>query len=152
MQVEFGFSERKACRILQLSRTTKRHQPKDKGDAVVLTEIQKIVKENPRFGFPRVQLFLRRGGMVINHKRTHRIYTDAGLQFKHRPPKRKRRRPVAELPPPLRPRQKWSLDFVHDNLADGRAIRVLTILDEFTRECMAMEVDTSLSSFRVISV
>lgn len=152
MQEKFGLSERRACGVVKLPRTTKRYELKPKDDSRVLNVMHKIIKNNPRFGCPRVQLFLRREGVFINHKRTHRIYAEAGLQLGKRPPKRRRRRPVTELPPAMRPRQKWSMDFVHDNLADGRAIRVLTILDEFTRECMAMEVDTSLNSSRVISV
>ena len=94
----------------------------------------------------------RKEGLKINHKKVHRLYTNAGLQLRNRPPKRKRRRPVSELPRPLDRDQKWSMDFVHDNLSDGRPIRILTVLDEFTRECVAMEVDTSLSSSRVITV
>ena len=93
---------------------------------------------------------LRREGLVVNHKRVERVYYGSGLKLATRPPKRKRRRPLSELPKPSVPGEKWSLDFVHDNLADGRSIRVLTIIDEFTRECVGMEVDTSLGAERLV--
>ena len=90
-----------------------------------------MIENKPRYGMPIVQLMLRRDGLEINHKKTARSYLAAGLQIKTRPPKRKRRRPISELPKPTARMQKWSMDFVHDNLASGRAIRKLNIIDEF---------------------
>ena len=152
IEQKFFISERRACRITRVARTTKRYRTKVRDDSPVLDAIQKVVRDNPRYGCPRVYRMLRRSGLDINHKKVHRIYSEAGLQLSKRPPKRKRRRPISELPRPIGPDQKWSLDFVHDNLADGRSIRVLTVIDEYTRESIAMEVDTSLSSRRVLSV
>ena len=148
---EFSLSERRACRITGAHRSTVRHQPKDRCDVDTLAKIRSIAVNNPRYGCPRVHTMLRRQGIIINHKRTERIYYENGLQLKKRPPKRKRRRPVSEVPRPCGPNRKWSLDFVHDNLADGRPIRILTVIDEYTRECVGMEVDTSLSSERLVA-
>jgi putative transposase len=130
IQKEFHLSERRVCRLIKIHRTTKRYELKTNDDSDVLRKIHKVIKENPRYGAPQVHRMLRRQGMAINHKRTTRIYSEAGLQLKKRPPKRKRRRPISELPRPTRTMEKWSLDFVHDNLADGRSIRTLTIIDE----------------------
>ena len=152
VQKEFHLSERRVCRLVKIHRTTKRYEPKSNDDSDVLQKIHEVIKENPRYGAPQVHRMLRRQGMGINHKRTTRIYSDAGLQLKHRPPKRKRRRPISELPRPAERMEKWSLDFVHDNLSNGRSIRTLTIIDEHSRESPMIEVDTSLSSLRVIQV
>ena len=151
VQQKFDFSERRACQVTRTHRSTMRRDPKsNEGDQRLLASIRKIVAENPRYGAPRVYTMLRRAGNVVNHKRVERVYYENGLKLSTRPPKRKRRRPLSELPKPSIPGEKWSLDFVHDNLADGRSIRVLTVIDEFTRECVAMEVDTSLGGQRLV--
>jgi len=151
LQKDFGLSERRACDVVKISRTAKRYIAQD-NDSEIRDLMRIILVEKPRYGCPRVHQMLRRKGILINHKRTARIYRAEGLQLSKRPPKRKRRRPMAELPRPSKPCQKWSLDFVHDNLSDGRSIRILTAIDEFTRECVAMEVDTSINANRVINV
>jgi putative transposase len=152
MGAKFSISERRACRVADVHRSTKRYKSKPKDDSKVLAKIHEIIASKPRYGMPMVHLTLRRGGMKINHKKTARIYREAGLQIKMRPPKRKRRRPISELPRPTATMQKWSMDFVHDNLASGRAIRTLNILDEFNQESVKIEVDTSLPSLRVVHV
>ncbi len=97
-------------------------------------------------------VLLRREGFGVNHKRVYRLYREEGLAVRRR--KRKRMAGVARVPPeaPLRPNQQWSMDFVADALANGRRIRVLTVLDDFTRESLATEVDTSLPGLRVTRV
>lgn len=123
-------------------------QPKD--DHLIVDRIKELLAERPRFGCPRVHLVLRSEGLVRNHKKTERIYYSNGLQLKKRRPKRKIYKPENPLPPLVKANSRWSLDFVHDNLVSGRAIRILTIIDEWSRECPAMEVDTSLSGHRVV--
>ena len=104
----------------------------------------------PLRGAPRLHWLLQRTGVVVNHKRTERLYRAEGLAVE------RRRRPRVPMGPrvvhaaPVRPNERWSIDFVHDRLATGRAIRVLTIVDDCTRECPALEVDYSLPSARVI--
>jgi putative transposase len=145
-------SERRACKIVDLDRSSCRYEAKPNDDHVVIERIKEIVAERPRFGSPRVHLVLRNEGLVKNHKRTERLYYGLGLQLKKRKPKRRLYKPENPLPPPQHPNVRWSMDFVHDNLADGRSFRVLTIIDEFSRECPAMEVDLSLSGHRVVRV
>ncbi len=149
-QDKFALSQRKVSQLLGISRTALRYKAKPNEDAAILADIHKVVADEPRFGCPRVHLALRRSGRAINHKRVARLYYGAGLKLSNRPTKRKRRRPITELPRPAGKSQRWSMDFVHDNLADGRAIRILTILDEYTRQCVKMVVDTNINAGRLV--
>jgi putative transposase len=105
-----------------------------------------------RYGYRRIQVLLRREGWSVNHKRTYRLYREQGLMVR----KRKRKRiGLAErlvMPAPQRPNQSWSMDYVADALIDGRKLRVLAIVDDYSRECLALEVDTSLPGSRVVAV
>lgn len=107
-----------------------------------------LAQERPRYGYRRLGILLRREGEVVNHKRIFRVYQAAGLSVK----RRQRRRLVRVGQPRIAasaPNQQWAIDFVHDRLASGRTIRVLTVVDTFTRECLALEVDSCLPSTRV---
>jgi putative transposase len=111
-------------------------------------KLTELAQEQPRYGYRRLEVLLRREGQVVNHKRVFRIYQAAGLSVK----RKKRKRLVRTGPPVLAataPNQQWAIDFVHDRLASGRTIRVLTVVDTFTRECLALEVDSCLPSRRV---
>jgi len=114
--------------------------------------MREIAEKRRRFGSPRIHVMLQREGLVINHKRTERLYREEGLSLKLR--KRKKRTAVTriELPKPEAPNKRWSMDFMLDQLAYGRRFRVLTIVDAFTRECPALEVDTSIGGKRVTRV
>jgi len=108
--------------------------------------------QRKRFGSPRLHIMLKRENLVINHKRTERIYKEEGLALR-----RKRRRKGAAgvrvvMPAAERPNQMWSMEFVTDSLISGRRFKALTIIDNYTRECAAIEVDTSLGGRRVIEV
>ena len=108
--------------------------------------------ERKRFGSPRLRIMLKREGLAVNHKRTERIYREEGLGLR-----RKRRRKGAAgarviIPVPERPNQKWSMDLVSDITVTGRRFRALTIVDDYSRECPAIEVDTSLGGVRVVGV
>ena len=111
-----------------------------------------LAAERRRFGYRRLWVLLRREGFGVNHKRVYRLYREEGLSVRRR--KRKRMAGIARVPTmePERPNQRWSMDFVSDALASGRRIRVLTVIDDFTRESLAMEVDTSLPGLRVTRV
>ena len=111
-----------------------------------------LAAERRRFGYRRLWVLLRREGFGVNHKRVYRLYREEGLAVWRR--ERKRMASVARvsMPAPERPNQRWSMDFVADALANGRRIRVLTVMDDFTRECLATEVDTSLPGLRVARV
>jgi putative transposase len=105
-----------------------------------------------RFGYRRLHILLAREGLQLNHKRVHRLYQAAGLQVRRRRRKRLTRAERAPLPTPARGRERWSMDFTVDRLADGRGFRTLNIVDDFTRECVAIEVDRSLPGLRVVRV
>lgn len=114
--------------------------------------MKELAEQRRRFGSPRLHVLLKREGMVVNHKRTERIYREEKLSLRRR--KRKKRVAAAriELPKPERPNQAWSMDFVHDQLSDGRKLRALTIVDDYSRECPAIEVDTSINGLRIVRV
>jgi putative transposase len=108
-----------------------------------------LAVERPRYGYRRLHVLVRREGLEVNHKRVYRLYRAEGLAVR----RRRRRRLVrgrVPLPSPAGPNERWSLDFMSDQLADGRVFRTLNVVDDFTRECWAIEVDTSLSGLRVV--
>jgi putative transposase len=109
----------------------------------------RLAQERPRWGYRRLHVLVRREGFAVNHKRVYRLYRAEGLAVRRR---RRRRlaRPRIALSAPSRPNERWSLDFMSDQLVDGRVFRTLNIVDDHTRECRAIEVDTSLSGHRVV--
>jgi len=140
-----------ACRLMEISRASCTYRSRrTERDAPVRVALRAAAAQHPRWGAPRLHWLLQRTGVVVNHKRTERLYRAEGLAVE------RRRRPRVPMGPrvvhaaPVRPNERWSIDFVHDRLATGRAIRVLTIVDDCTRECPALEVDYSLPSARVI--
>src|SRR5512143_1217996 len=122
-----------------------------RSDEPLRTKLVELAREKPRFGYRRLHVLLRRSGEQVNHKRLHRIYCEAGLRIR-----RKKRKHCVREGKPLVARtsanQEWGLDFVHDAVECGRAIRVLSVVDAYTRECLALEVDTSFASRRVTRV
>jgi putative transposase len=121
-------------------------------DTEIRQQIRKLAQERRRFGSPRIYRLLRRQGLIINHKRVERIYREEGLSLR----KKKRKKIASQtrliLPVASRPNERWSMDFVSDGLVTGRRFRALTIVDDFSRECPAIEVDTSLGGARVVQV
>ncbi len=130
-------------------RNTFRYIPRPDTDTQLRKRLKELAQKRRKFGSPRLHDLLKREGLVINHKRTERIYKEEGLSLRRR--KRRRKASVIRIKPdvPVAPNQKWSMDFVHDQLAGGRRIRCLTIIDDYTRECLAIEVDTSINGMRV---
>ena len=122
-----------------------------RSDEPLRTKLVELAREKPRFGYRRLQVLLRRTGEEVNHKRVHRVYREAGLSIR-----RKKRKHCVRVGQPLHAwtaaNQEWALDFVHDAVDCGRAIRVLSVVDAYTRECLALEVDTSFASRRVTRV
>jgi putative transposase len=147
----FPASVRRACELTLIPRSTFRFQRNTTRDEPLRTRLVELAREKPRFGYRRLLVLMRWEGAVVNHKRLFRIYRSAGLSVK----RKRRKRLVRACSPRMRPtapNEEWSLDFVHDRLASGRAIRVLGVVDTFTRECLALEVDTSFASRRVTRV
>jgi putative transposase len=148
-----GTSLRRACRVIGLSTATWRYQRRPSATNVaVLERLQAHAAVRARFGYRRLHILIERDGLAVNHKRVLRIYQAAGLQVRRRRRKRLTRAERVPLPTPRQPRERWSMDFTTDTLADGRNFRTLNIVDDFTRECVAIEVDRSLPGLRVTRV
>lgn len=153
LQARFGLSQRRACRLAEAARSTIRYQwRRGAGDGALRERLRTLAAQRPRFGYRRLHVLLRREGITINHKRVERLYREEGLTVRRRA--RKSRTPVrrGRPTPPQRANEQWALDFVQDALASGRKVRVLSVIDVFTREALALEVDTSLSGSRVVRV
>jgi putative transposase len=134
-----------------ISRSSYRYRGRGRDDGPLKDRLLELAAERRRFGYRRLHVLLRREGWPVNHKRVHRIYREAGLAVRKRARKRVARvRCPAQAP--TAPDQCWSLDFVSDALHWGRKIRMLTVEDTFTREALAIEVDTSLPGVRVARV
>jgi putative transposase len=147
----FGISERRVCGLLDVWRSSCRYQQKPDRNEKLHEQLVELAHERPRFGYRRLGVLLNRGGQHVNHKRLFRVYREAGLSVKRNRRKKLVRVGVSQ-PVLTAPNDEWSLDFVHDALASGRNVRVLSIVDNFTRECLALEVDTSFASQRVTRI
>jgi len=149
---EQGISERRSCRILDLSRSVYRYQAKSIDDQRIEQELQRLANSQPRWGYGKMIGYLRHQGYVWNHKRIIRVYCEMGLNMHRKPKKRLPARAAQALVVPGQPDQTWSLDFMSDSLANGRTFRTLNVIDDFNREALWIEVDTSLPAERVVQV
>ena len=151
---EGSLSVQRACHLAGLSRSAWYNKPTDRleRDAEVIDALQALVEKHPRWGFWKYHDRLRLNGKPWNHKRTHRVYCELGLNNRRRTKKRLGDRPPQPLDVPAQPNKVWSLDFMHDTLYVGRRFRTLNVLDEGVREALAIEVDTSLPAERVVRV
>lgn len=149
---EHGISERQACRFLGISRTAFRYQPKKPDDGKTKNLLKEIAERKPRWGFKKMYAHLRNQGYRWNHKKIHRIYREMGLNLRIKPKKRLPIRHPKPLTEPEKANISWSLDFMSDSLECGRAFRTLNIIDDFNREALWIEVDTSLPAERVVRV
>lgn len=145
---KFGLSERRACELNDMDRSSYRYEPGEDRDTELRTRLTELARQKPRFGYRRLGVLLERSGEAVNHKRLFRIYQEAGLAVRRRERKRLERG-RAGMPLLSRPNQEWSIDFISDALATGRALRALTVLDGFTKEAPVIQVDSSLSAPRV---
>ncbi len=150
LRVRFGFSERRACAVVGIGRSTARYRGRPPADEPRRRQrLRELAAERPRFGYRRLHALLRREGIAVNHKRVERLYREEGLAVRKRRRKRVARDGRGRPLPPTRPNEQWTLDFLGDALAWGRRIRLLTVEDVFTREALAIEVDTSLPGGKV---
>ena len=145
-------SQRRACVLALLHRSTCRYRSRRPEPTELVSRMRELAAQRPRFGYRRLHVLLVREGRAVNRKRVYRLYRREGLAVRKRPRKKLRAVRPVPLPAPSRPNQRWAMDFVHDYLADGRRLRTLNVLDAFTRECHAIEVDTSLAGGRVVRV
>ncbi|WP_230279135.1 IS3 family transposase [Croceicoccus sp. Ery15] len=150
LQACHGMSERRACSVIDADRKSVRYRSTRDDDAELREKLRELANQRRRFGYRRLHILLRREGIMINRKKTQRLYKEEGLAVRRR---RSRRRAVgtrAPAPVLALPNQRWSLDFVHDQMASGRRFRVLNVVDDVTRECLAAVPDTSISGRRVV--
>jgi len=148
-----GLSSRRACAVLSVARSTLGYQSRlAVRDAPALQAMRDLAGQYPRYGYRRIRIFLQRAGHVMGVDRTHRLWRQAGLQV---PRRRPRRRVATSRPRPLPAagaHHVWAYDFVFDTCANGQTLKCLTIIDEFTRECLAIDVAGGIRSGRVIEV
>jgi putative transposase len=145
---QFCVSERRACKLLAVDRSTYRYEPRPDRNSGLRGEMMALARQKPRYGYRRLHAILTRRGYAVSVMRLYRLYRAEGLAVRRL--RRKRlSRPAATQALHVRQNQEWTLDFVTDTIGTGRGLRVLTIVDAFTRECLELDVDSSLSSRRV---
>jgi putative transposase len=142
----------RACKILQLPRSTYQYQPKAKDDSAIQEALTGLVERHPSIGLWSCHYRLRNRGNRWNHKKVRRIYRSMNLNIRRRAKKRLPDRVKDPLIIPAKPNQTWSLDFMSDTLTDGRKFRLFNVMDDFNRESLCIEVDTSLPGQRVVRV
>ena len=147
-----GLSQRRACRLADLNFSTWQYEPRRQQRPGLRERIKELAALRRRFGYRRLHALLRRDGWRVNHKAVHRIYVEEGLQVRKRKRKRVSQAERCPMLVPRAPNERWSMDFQHDLLATGQRFRTLNIVDDFSRECPAIEVDTSLPGVRVVRV
>ncbi len=144
-----ALSQRRACQLAKLSRKAAAYQPLPRQDAALKTRLRELGARYPRYGYLMLHALLKYEGLVINRKRTYRVYSELGMQVRTKR-RKKLVRPRVPMLVPTEVNERWSLDFVHDQLADGRRIRILNIVDDFSRKCVGQLVDTSISGVRLV--
>ena len=145
----YGMSERRACKAIGCCRMTVRYKATRAEDAGLRQRMKAIAQERRRFGYRRLHVLLKREGYLVNHKKLFRLYREEKLAVRRRG---SRKRAIGTRTPmmvPMAPNDRWSLDFVSDQLTDGRRFRILTVVDDCTRECLMLVADTSLSGTRL---
>ena len=142
-------SQRRACGLIGVSRSTAQYRSCRPDGSHLRRRLKELAEQYPRYGCLMLHALLRREGLVQNSKRTYRLYTEERLQVRTKKRRKRRNMPRKPMLLPSRPIERWSLDFISDQLASGRRFRVLNIVDDFTRECVGQIVDTSISGWRL---
>ena len=146
---ETSHSQRRACALVGMDPKTYRYESRRPDDAGIRKRLRELAEQRRRFGYRRLHILLAREGIRLNHKKLYRIYREERLTVRKRGGRKRALGTRAPLLLPWNRNQRWSLDFVADALADGRRFRILAVVDDFSRECLALVVDTSLSGVRV---
>lgn len=149
LEATHEMSERRACRVIGVDRKMVRYRRTKPGDEELRARIKALAHERRRFGYRRIHVLLRREGRLVNRKRVQRIYREERLMVRRRGGRKRALGMRAPMATPDRPNACWSLDFVHDQMTDGRRFRILAVVDNCTRECLALVADTSISGVRV---
>ncbi len=150
LRTKFEVSERRACAALAVDRTSARYRSIRPDDVVLRARLRELAAVRRRFGYRRLHVLMRREGFVLNHKKLRRLYREERLQVRRRRGRKRALGTRTAMAIPQGPNQRWSLDFLSDAFADGRRFRILAVVDDFTRECLALVADTSLPGLRVV--
>lgn len=150
LQARYRVSQRRACRVIPISLKAVRYVPmRPLRDSALVARLKALGERYPRYGYLLLHEMLKAEGLVVNRKRTYRLYTQFGMQVRTRR-RRKLVRPRIPMPLPIRSNERWSMDIVHDQLADGRRFEVLNIVDDYSRLCVGQLIDTSISGARIV--
>ena len=149
LQTEHEVSQRRACKVLQIDRSSVRYRSRRPDDNEARMRIRALALERRRFGYRRLHLLLTKQGLAMNQKRFRRIYREEGLVVRKRAGRKRAVGTRAPLSVPSKPNERWSIDFVSDRFTDGRPFRILSLIDDFSRECLALIADTSMPGLRV---
>ena len=147
---EKDYSQRRACGLVGLHPKTYRYVTKRSGDEELRRRLRELASQRRRFGYRRLGLMLERQGIKLNHKKLYRLYKEERLTVRKRGGRKRALGTRAPMVIPQGRNLRWSLDFVADTLVSGRRFRILTLVDDFTRECLCLVVDTSLTGLRVV--
>jgi putative transposase len=142
-------SQRRACTAIGIDRSSVRYRSRRPDDMALRERLRTLASERRRFGYRRLHILLRREGVALNHKKLRRLYREERLQVRRRGGRKRALGTRAPMALPQGPNQRWSLDFAADAFTDSRRFRILAVVDDFTRECLCLVADTSLSGARV---
>jgi putative transposase len=153
LREQYRISERRACRVIRICHTVYRYRSIRDGQVALRMRINEIAAVRVRYGYKRIHILLRREGWLVNHKRVYRIYCEEGLNLRAKRPKRRvSAAHRIKLPPALGINESWSMDFVTDSLFNGHRFRSLTVVDNYSRECLAIEVGQHIRGEDVVNV
>lgn len=144
LRARFAYSERRACGLIPMDRSSCRYRPRPRNDAGIRRRLLELAAERPRFGYRRLHILLRREGIEVNHKKVQRLYREESLSIRRKKRKRVALVPREPKPVPVRINERWSMDFTQDTLVSGRCFRTLNIVDDLSREALAIEVARSI--------
>jgi putative transposase len=151
LQTAYGVSERRACRASGFHRSSQRYRHRSDPQTALRMRLKELAATRVRYGYRRLHILLRREGWGVNKKRIYRLYREEGLVIRSKLPKRKRAwRYRSDRPPAGRPNEIWAMDFMADQLFDGRSFRILTIVDCHTREALSIAPRTNFRAFQVV--
>jgi len=152
IQARHDLSERRSCALLGFARSTMRYETERVIAPELVEDLRQVAMERPRFGYRRLHVMLKRRGWTVNKKLVLRLVRENGLLVRRKLRKKLAAVPRVQIPQPTAANEAWAMDFVHDGTAGGRTFRTLNIVDRFTRECLVIEVDTSITGKRVVAV
>jgi len=147
---QHGLSQRRACRLVGIDHSALRYQARHGDDVAIRQRLRELAAVRRRFGYRRLGWLLAREGYRMNRKKLYRLYREEKLMVRRRGGRKRALGTRAPMLLPATINQRWSLDFVSDALSDGRRFRILCVVDDFSRECLACVVDTSLGGVRVV--